>query len=133
MADIIEFGRRSEDLRSEKNAEVRRRKVEALRKIFQCTRCAFKCAKCGTQLDEEDRLDDGYVSPYPFCRTCHEEYREYRERVNGTARGPKYYWHNDLWMKVWESWLEHQRVLDAYRQSKEFLRLVQEVEDFLGK
>ncbi|MBC7358697.1 hypothetical protein SAMN02745206_02338 [Desulfacinum infernum DSM 9756] len=133
MADIIEFGRRCESLKSEKDAEVRRRKVEALRKIFQCTRCAFKCAKCGTQLDEGDRMDGKYAGPYPFCRTCQEEYMEYRARRDGVQDRPRYYWHNSLWMQVWDSWLEHQRVLDQYRRSKEFLQLVQEVEDLLGK
>lgn len=133
MADIIEFGRRCESLKSEKDAEVRRRKVEALRKIFQCTRCAFKCAKCGTQLGEEDRCDEKYASPYPLCSTCREEYAEYRARRDGAQEQAKYYWHNSLWMKVWDTWLEHQQVLDQYRQSKEFLQLVQEVEDLLGK
>ena len=38
MADIIEFGKKADTLRSERNDAVRRRKIEALRKIFQCTR-----------------------------------------------------------------------------------------------
>jgi len=36
-------------------------------------------------------------------------------------------------MKVWESWLEHQKWLDQYRHSKEFLQLLQEVENLFGK
>jgi hypothetical protein len=36
-------------------------------------------------------------------------------------------------MKVWENWLEHQKSLDDYRQSKEFLQLLGEVEELLKK
>ncbi|QCQ22349.1 hypothetical protein [Desulfoglaeba alkanexedens] len=134
MADIIEFGKRSLDLKSERDTTERQRKIEALRKIFQCTRCMFKCAKCGAQLDTQDRGQTGtYAGPYLFCSNCREEYEEYRARVEGKTAHPKYYWHNDLWMRVWESWLEHQKSLDDYRRSKEFLQLVQEVEALLGQ
>lgn len=133
MADIIEFGKKASDLKSVEDKTVRQRKIDSLRKIFQCTRCMLKCAKCGAQLDAQSQSDKKYATPYSFCGNCRDEYEEYRKRVNGDQEGPKYYWHNDIWMKVWESWLEHQRCLDSYRQSKEFLRLLQEVEELLGK
>lgn len=133
MADIIEFGKKAQGFKSEQDQANRRRKIESLRKIFQCTRCMLKCAKCGTQLDLQDSSRSRYVTPYPFCGNCKEEYDEYRTRTEGDHKQPKYYWHNDAWMKVWESWLKHQEQLDSYRQSKEFLQLLQEVEEFLGK
>ncbi|WP_448382673.1 hypothetical protein [Desulfosoma sp.] len=133
MAEILEFGkRRCDGTKAERDAEDRRRKVEALRSLFQCSRCAFKCAKCGTQLDQVERSGHRYASPYPLCRHCHEEYQEYRTRLDHPDRPAAQYWHNALWMQVWESWLEHQRRLDEYRRSKEFLQLVQEVEELLG-
>lgn len=131
MAEIIEFGKKAQDLKSMRDTNLRQRKIEALRKIFQCTRCMLKCAKCGTQLDKEGEESSKYAMPYPFCTNCHEEYEEYRERTSGKQVTPKYYWHNELWMKVWESWLEHQNWLDQYRQSKEFLHLLREVEELL--
>ena len=131
MAEIIQFGKKAQDLKSVKDTDLRQRKIESLRRIFQCTRCMLKCAKCGTQLDSEPEEPARYATPYPFCSNCREEYTEYRERANGEHRNPKYYWHNETWLKVWESWLEHQSWLDRYRQSKEFLQLLQEVEDLL--
>jgi hypothetical protein len=133
MAEILEFEKKSQDLKSSRDTVLRQRKIEALRKIFQCTRCMLKCAKCGTQLETEMKESSRYATPYTFCRNCYDEYQEYRERIQKDQANPKYYWHNDAWMKVWESWLDHQRWLDQYRQSKEFLQLLQEVEDLFKK
>jgi hypothetical protein len=134
MAEIIEFGRKAQDLRSVREGTLRQRKIEALKKIFQCTRCLLKCAKCGTQLDPpEGQEPPKYISPYPFCRNCQDEYQEYRDRSEGRQPHPSFYWHNNLWMKLWETWLQEQKCLDEYRQSKEFLQLLEEVEDLLKK
>ncbi len=133
MAEIIEFDKKSQDLKSSRDTMLRQRKIEALRKIFQCTRCMLKCAKCGTQLEAEMQDSPKYATPYTFCRNCYDEYLEYRERIEKEQSRSKYYWHNNAWMKVWESWLDHQRLLDEYRQSKEFLQLLQEVEDLFKK
>lgn len=134
MAEIIEFGKKAQDLKSVRDLSLRQRKIEALKKIFQCTRCMMKCAKCGAQLDGLVGEDSGrFATPYAFCRNCSEEYEEYRERMKGKQPTPRYYWHNDVWMKVWGSWLEHQKLLDQYRQSKEFLQLLEEVEELLRK
>ncbi|MGA7875035.1 MAG: hypothetical protein WCA08_05185 [Desulfoferrobacter sp.] len=133
MADVIEFGKKAQGLRALQDNSLRQRKIEALRKIFQCTRCMLKCAKCGVQLESEKQETMRYVSPYPFCINCQEEYEEYRQRTEGNQKTPKYYWHNKTWMKVWEIWLEHQKLLDEYRKSKEFLQLLEEVEDLMKK
>ena len=132
MADIIQFGKKAQDLKSIRDEAIRQRKIAALKKIFQCTRCLLKCAKCGAQLDLDPDGASQRAAPYPFCRSCHEEYHEFKERQSGTQTHPRYYWHNDSWMKVWGSWLEQQKCLDEYRQSKEFLQLLQEVEELLG-
>lgn len=129
MADIIEFGKKVQDLKSVRDAGQRTRKIEALRKLIQCQRCAMKCAKCGTQLDTEGQGPAKYVLPYRFCANCREEYEEYRDRVERRQGSPRYYWHNDLWMETWKSWLDHQKLLDEYRMSKEFLQLLREVEE----
>lgn len=133
MAEILEFDKKCQDLKSSRDTVLRQRKIEALRKIFQCTRCMLKCAKCGTQLETEMQESYKYATPYTFCRNCYDEYQEYRERIQKSQVNSKYYWHNDTWMKVWESWLEHQKWLDVYRQSKEFFQLMQEVEDLFKK
>ncbi|MGV8073665.1 MAG: hypothetical protein AB2L11_03775 [Syntrophobacteraceae bacterium] len=132
MAEIIEFGQKVKSLRSIRDTGLRQRKIEALRQVFQCTRCMLKCAKCGIQLDKEGDESVRYAGPYTFCRNCSEEYEEYKERSEGKQVPPKYYWHNEQWMKVWDGWLEHQSSLDQYRQSKEFLQLIREVEELLS-
>jgi len=133
MADIIEFGKKVESLRSERDNAVRRRKIEALRKIFQCTRCVVKCSKCGAQIDSQAEEFAKFAAPYSFCKSCRLEYEEYRARVGGNRADPDCYWHNSTWMTVWESWLQHQQALDQYRQSKEFLQLIDEVEHLLRR
>jgi len=129
MADIIEFGKKAQSLKSVRDADERARKIEALRKIIQCQRCAIKCAKCGVQLDREGSEPARYVLPYRFCLNCQEEYDEYRDRLENKGALPRYYWHNDLWMAAWSCWIEHQKTLDECRLSKEFLQLLREVEE----
>jgi hypothetical protein len=133
MADIIEFGKKAGHLRSERENAVRQRKIEALRKIFQCTRCVVKCARCGAQIDSSAEECTRFAAPYGFCRSCQQEYEEYRARVEGRLADSDCYWQNSTWMQVWETWLQHQKALDQYRQSKEFLQLLDEVEHLLRK
>ncbi len=133
MADIIEFNKKSEHLKSERETSIRQRKIEALRKIFQCTRCMVKCAKCGAQIDSQADECCKFASPYSFCGSCRQEYEEYRARIGGSQADSDCYWHNSSWMRVWETWLQHQKVLDQYRQSKEFLQLMDEVEHLMKK
>jgi hypothetical protein len=131
MADIIEFGKKAGDLKSERQTAIRQRKIEALRKIFQCTRCVVKCARCGAQIESQAEECTKFAAPYGFCKTCRQEYEEYRAKVEGTGANSECYWHNSFWMKTWETWLQHQKALDQYRQSKEFLQLLDEVEHLL--
>jgi len=131
MADILEFVKKAESVKSERDDTVRQLKIEALRKIFQCTRCVVRCSKCGAQTDPREHTR--FAAPYSFCKSCRQEYEEYRSRVGGDQACSDCYWHNSAWMKVWETWIEHQKALDRYRQSKEFLQLMDEVEDLLKK
>ncbi|NLI33149.1 MAG: hypothetical protein GX422_10300 [Deltaproteobacteria bacterium] len=133
MAEIIEFGKKAQDLKGLRDQGLRQRKIEALKKVFQCSRCLLKCAKCGSQLEMSAAERSQFATPYPLCRNCQDEYREYRERTAGKRTNPDCYWYNEKWMRVWESWLEHQSCLDEYRQSKEFLQLLEEVEELLKK
>jgi hypothetical protein len=133
MSNIIDFEKRFQHVKTSRDGNLRQRKIEALRKIFQCTRCMLKCAKCGTQLESEMEDSAQHSAPYTLCRNCYDEYLEFRERVVNEGISAKFYWHNESWMKVWETWMEHQKCLDQYRQSKEFLQLLQEVEELMKK
>ena len=133
VAEIISLDDKIELSREKKATLRRRQKAVAVRRVVQCTSCSLKCEKCGTQVEPRaGAAEERQNLPYHFCEACDDEYRDYIERLQGRGDADCY-WHNDAWMKVWESWLEHQRWLDQYRQSKEFLQLLQEVEDLFKK
>jgi len=131
MADILEFGKKAETFRWERDNTLRQLKIEALRKIFQCSRCVVKCSKCGTQVESQEHVR--FAVPYNFCKSCMHEYEEFRVRAAGTNADSDCYWRNSAWMKMWETWVMHQEALDQYRRSKEFLQLMDEVEQLLKK
>lgn len=134
MAEIIDLQSRVEETRQDKDIRLRRMKIESLRRHFQCMRCAFRCFRCGSQLKEEDRNPGKpYRAPYVFCRVCYEEYMEYRKRKEGSPGTSEYYWHNGLWMELWDAWLRYQETMERYRQSPEFFKLLEEVEGLIER
>lgn len=129
MANIISFDDKLRLDKEKKAALIRKRKISAVRKVFQCTRCAFKCAKCGTQISlakdgrESDNRD--LSVPYRFCESCLEEYIDYTKRLKGGG-DPDCYWRNEVWLEVWKRWIDCQDAIDRYLRSKEFLQLLRE-------
>jgi hypothetical protein len=130
MGDIISIDDKLALAKEKRDALDRKRKIQAVRKIFQCTQCAYKCEKCGTQigeaeLEKHDQIHDLRV-PYRLCDGCAEEYIDYIERHKGG--GDLYaYWRNDAWIELWRCWIEYQASIDRYMKSKEFLMLLQEL------
>ena len=53
MADIISLDKKLDLAKDKKAALIRRRKVLAVQKVFQCTHCSLKCEKCGTQIEHD--------------------------------------------------------------------------------
>ncbi len=130
MSNIISF-KDKKGLVEQKQAElIRKRKVLAVRKVFQCTQCAFKCEKCGTQIDRAADSTGGYRRklnvPYNFCEGCSEEYLDFIERLKG-AGDPDCYWHNEAWIDAWKTWIDYQSSVDRYLKSKEFQQLIKEL------
>lgn len=130
MADVIPIDNRLQLAENKKKEIIRKRKVLAVRKIFQCSRCAFKCDKCGTQMsDAQLKKADQHPTPdvpYRFCESCVEEYNDYMERQNGGG-DVAYYWHNDAWSDEWRLWIDHQKAVDRYLKSREFNQLLDEI------
>ena len=130
MTKVISF-KDKKDLAEEKQASlVKKRKVLAVRKVFQCSQCAFKCEKCGTQITTDSGGPAGYHRklnvPYNFCKACTEEYLDYIERLKG-AGDPDCYWHNEAWLDAWKRWIDYQSSVDRYLKSKEFIQLINEL------
>jgi hypothetical protein len=130
MADVISIDKRRQLADKDKKEIIRKRKVLAVRKIFQCARCAFKCDKCGTQISEAQLKKASRQPapgvPYRFCESCVEEYRDFIDRA-GDGGNPDYYWHNDAWVDEWRLWVDHQKAVDRYLKSKEFNQLLDEI------
>jgi Pyruvate/2-oxoacid:ferredoxin oxidoreductase delta subunit len=126
VADIIELEKRRQQQQREKTNGLNEEKLEVLKKVLQCARCQLKCSRCGTQIEEvEDRKHSPL--PYPLCSGCGDEYKVYLE-LNMGESGAGRYWHNQEWMEIWRTWLQHQKALDHYRNSKEFIKLLHEFE-----
>jgi hypothetical protein len=130
MANIISFKDKKGLSEKKQAALVKKRKILAVRRVFQCTQCAYKCEKCGTQINREphgpaDRHRRLTV-PYNFCEGCSQEYLDFIERLKG-AGDPDCYWHNDAWIDAWKTWIDYQSSVDRYLKSKEFVQLINEL------
>jgi hypothetical protein len=130
VSNIISFNDKK-GLAKEKQANLKKmRKVQAVRKVFQCTHCALKCEKCGSQISVESRDGDTYQRklnvPYNFCDECSDEYLDYIERLQGGG-DPDCYWHNQAWIYAWKRWIDYQSSVDQYLKSKEFKQLLNEL------
>ena len=126
MADIIELEKLRQQQQTDKAEMLRDEKIEVLKRILQCARCQLKCSRCGMQIQEIENSKHSRL-PYPLCSGCREEYGYYLRRSRG-ERSAGRNWHNEEWMEVWRTWLKHQQALDQYRDSKEFIQLLQELD-----
>ncbi|UCE82337.1 MAG: hypothetical protein JSV47_11565 [Deltaproteobacteria bacterium] len=126
MAEIIELEKRRQQQQDEKEDALHGEKIDVLKKILQCARCQLKCSRCGTQIEETGEEKHSKL-PYPLCSGCGEEYEVYLNLLRGELSAGRY-WHNEEWMKLWHTWLQHQQALDHYRNSKEFIKLMHEFE-----
>ena len=132
MADIIPIDERIADAREKKISLDRRLKIRAVQKIFQCTRCAFKCEKCGTQIDPNATTGchepQCRQSAFRLCEDCREEYQHYLRGEKGQTDS-KTYWRNEAWREIWRNWIAYQKSIERYMESKEFLRLLDELKN----
>jgi len=126
VADIIELEKRRHQQQREKTNGLNEEKLEVLKKVLQCARCQVKCSRCGTQIEDVEGRQPSPL-PYPLCSGCSDEYKVYLELTMGES-GAGRYWHNQEWMEIWRTWLQHQKALDHYRNSKEFIKLLHEFE-----
>jgi Pyruvate/2-oxoacid:ferredoxin oxidoreductase delta subunit len=130
VADIISLDKKLDLAKDKKAALIRRRKVLAVQKVFQCTHCSLKCEKCGTQIEHDPGAGEKHRRnlrvPYNFCKGCSEEYLEYIERLKG-REDSDCYWHNEAWIDAWAKWIAYQSSVDRYIKSKEFKQLLDEL------
>jgi len=127
MSKIISLDDKLKLTAEQRDALTHKRKILAVRQVFQCTHCASKCERCGTTIGPENQshVDNPRV-PYNFCDGCAEEYIEYINRLQGKGDS-KDYWYNNDWLKVWQTWIQYQGAIDQYLRSKEFRQLLDEL------
>ena len=132
MTKIIQLDDKLQHSKEKRAEIIRKRKILAVQKIFQCIHCVFKCEKCGTQIGFEHeskvKISADPKVPYRFCESCSEEYVDYMDRLQGKGN-PEYYWHNEAWLKVWHTWIDYKGVIDGYLKSKEFKQLLDELKE----
>lgn len=131
MADVISLNEKIECAKAQEAATWKRQKLQAIQRMLQCTHCSAKCTKCGAHLTVGAVRSTQNCSvrvPYRFCETCREEYTQYIELLAG-GKNPDCYWHNHEWMDMWGRWIEYQGAVDQFLRSKEFIRLVKELEE----
>ena len=129
MADIVPIQKKQKLAETKKAAVARRKKIQAVQKVFHCTHCASKCAKCGAPVGPEAYHKHRHVKsnvPYRLCEGCLEEYHYYIRHLQGKA-DPETYWHNDAWIDLWRKWIDYQGAVDRYVRSKEFTQLLTEI------
>jgi len=128
MADIIAL---EERIRKQREQALSQKKIKRLNSFWmalQCSGCHLKCPKCGFQLEAPQPQTISEELPVRLCQACWEEYLLYREMTSGrTPVAEQAYYHNQAWLEIWTSWLQYQRSLQGYRNSKEFLRLLEEL------
>jgi len=129
MGKIISIDNRRQEADDRQRDLERRRKIDAVRRMFSCTHCCSKCLKCGAQIGPGDpggRSFSNLRIPYRFCQACAEEYTDYIERLKGRGDA-KCYWQNDQWLEAWGKWIDYQSSMDQYIRSREFLQLIHEL------
>ena len=130
VADVISIDKKLLLSKEKEAALTRKRKIQAVQKVFHCTHCASKCEKCGIQIGLESHVEQRkprkYRIPYHFCDSCEEEYVDYIERLQGRG-DPECYWHNEAWLAIWRTWIDYQHSVDRYMKSKEFLQILEEL------
>ncbi len=127
MSKVISLDDKLKLTAEQRKALARKRKIIAVRKVFQCTHCASKCERCGTSIGPDNKgPDDNLRVPYNFCESCADEYVAYIDHLQGKHNSEDY-WYNHAWRKVWQTWIEYQGATDQYLRSKEFRRLLDEL------
>lgn len=133
MADIISLNGRIQQKQAVEQTRVARRKALALRQALHCRKCSNICEKCGLEIDENELLksrvdhDHEVAIPYRFCESCLEEYLDFIHRLQGKGK-VQYYWRNVEWIETWRRWIDYQASMDRYVKTRDFIRLVDEMQ-----
>ncbi len=127
MADIIDLNNKLNKQKEEKSRILKKLKIHIIRNLNQCSFCHLKCARCSANIQGKD-MSFSTSLPFHLCESCCSEYKAYMDFTKGNAViKQKTYWLSDKWMAMWENWLAYQDSIKKYRESNEFLKLLNEI------
>jgi len=128
LADIIDLNNKLKKQKEEKFRILKTLKMHIIRNLNQCSLCHLKCARCSSNIQGKD-MSFSTSLPFHLCESCCSEYKAYMDFADGRMVTKKNeYWLSDKWMAMWENWLNYQDSIKKYRESKEFLKLLNEIE-----
>lgn len=123
MSKIINIQDHIELEKQKKLEEGQKRQVEAVRKVILCSSCRLRCSRCGVQVATPTFCPFCSDLTFNLCPTCAEEYDEYKRSLDG-LKSKDIPWHNQEWEEMWQRWLEYQKALKKYQQSREIRELL---------
>ena len=126
MSKIIDIENRIETEKRKKKIAERRREIAPLLHFLQCACCGMKCRRCGSPAELRPPGKDFPQIPFNFCKDCREEYLEY-QRAQQNEEDKSAPWRNREWLRMWKKWIEYQRTVQRFHQSKEVQKLFEEL------
>jgi len=117
LTDLIEKRKHEDQIRLSRHV------IDALRWLISCTACKSKCAMCAKPFTENPGFSvmAGNLK-FSLCENCNTEYESYQASA---AHGDERFWHNREWAVLWSSWIEYQKAVQNFRNSKEFNLITQ--------
>ena len=115
LTDLIEKKRYQDQIRLSRHI------IDTLRWLVNCTACKSKCAMCAKPFTDNAgfSVTAGNLK-FSLCENCNNEYESYQASAYGKDDFLPKFWHNKEWAELWFSWIEYQKAVQNFRNSKEF-------------
>ncbi|MBW2031114.1 MAG: hypothetical protein JRH06_05235 [Deltaproteobacteria bacterium] len=129
MRKVVSIRDRLEGKKQKEQIQKFRGKIDTIQKIIQCSSCQMKCAMCGVHIREIASESHPIESPLglAFCESCKGEFEDFIALSRG-KKDADIFWHNKEWGKMWSSWLNYRKALNAFVESPEFRLLLDELD-----
>lgn len=129
MEKVLHITKRLKEKKRKRDDEALRMRAEGVRRTVQCASCPLSCAMCGVPLETDCTSCPGFWATYSpnLCDHCQAEYRDFLKLYKG-GKEADIPWHSEAWMRLWASWVEHQKAIKAFRNSKAFKKLMEDFE-----
>jgi hypothetical protein len=130
MTKVLHIGDRLNTKKNRKRAELYKDRIRSVRRAVQCAFCNLKCSMCGRYLSKEEVRHSLFSSSDGFnlCESCGSEFEDYI-RISTNQKISGMFWQNEAWRKLWSAWVDYQEALKAFKDSPEFQKLDEEIED----